>query len=244
MCSVESTSGWPAFWDRCLRGQGSWGPSTRLKKKKKENWRGTEMNKPLKWLQRKNISINQVCVCWYVVQLHMLKPELQMCLNYCSIGLGGVNTHWKQSSLDVDMLHASSLCSLRSPSTLLLCSDMFFSPSPKFPSFRERSEVRDSDLPRGWVKDSPPPSPPWEMFCSPHFFILYTPESLILPWLTWQCVERAAISGFWLYFRLFGWIDKCPAASCVESLCVKMKEKNPQGSEMWLTALVWNWKMT
>lgn len=42
----------------------------------------------------------------------------------------------------------------------LLCSDMFLSPSPKFPSFRERSEARDCDLPWGWVKDSPPPSLP------------------------------------------------------------------------------------
>lgn len=49
----------------------------------------------------------------------------------------------------------------------LPCLDMFLSPSPKFPSFRERSEVRDSDLPRGWVKDSLPPSPSWEMCCPP-----------------------------------------------------------------------------
>lgn len=40
-----------------------------------------------------------------------------------------------------------------------LCSDMFLSPSSKFPSFRERSEARDCDLPWGWVKDSPPPPP-------------------------------------------------------------------------------------
>lgn len=32
---------------------------------------------------------------------------------------------------------------------------MFPSPSPEFPSFRGRSEVRDCDLPWGWVEDSP-----------------------------------------------------------------------------------------
>lgn len=139
---------------------------------------------------------------------------------------GGWNWH-TQETVFFRCRYASCVKSLFPPlSFYLLCSDMFLSPSPKFPSFRERSEVRDSDLPRGWVKDSPPPSPPGEMCCSPHFFILYTPESLILPWLTWQCAERAAVSGFWLYFRLFGWINKYPAASCVESLCVKMKEKN------------------
>lgn len=47
-----------------------------------------------------------------------------------------------------------------------LCSDMFLSPSSKFPSFRERSEARDCDLPWGWVKDFPPRSLPWEMGCS------------------------------------------------------------------------------
>lgn len=159
--------------------------------------------------------------------IYMLKPELKPHLNYCrQIRFRGVWNKHTQEMVFFRCRYASCVASLFSPlSFYLLCSDMFLSPSPKFPSFRARSEVRDSDLPWGWVKDSPPPSPPWEMFCSPHFFILYTPESLILPWLTWQCAERAAVSGFWLYFRLFGWINKCPAASCVESLCVKIREK-------------------
>lgn len=143
--------------------------------------------------KRKKISINQLCVCWYVVQLHMLNPNYKhVSIIAAKSDLGGleINTHRKKSSLDVDMPHASSLCSLRSPSTY--SAQTCFSPSPKFPPFRERSEVRDSDLPRGWVKDSPHPSPPWEIHCFPHFFILYTPESLILPWLTWQRAERAA----------------------------------------------------
>lgn len=181
------------------------------------------MNKPLKWLQRPRRSASIRCVCWYVGRLHMLKPELQTRLNYCCwIWFRVVWNKHTQDAVFFSSRCAPSLCSLRL-SFYLLCSDMFLSPSPKFPSFRARSEVRDSDLPRGWVKDSPPPSPPWEMCCplAPlHLFILYTPESLILAWITWQRAERAAASGFRLYFGLLGWTNKCPAACYMESLCV------------------------
>lgn len=106
----------------------------------------------------------------------------------------------------------SSLCS---PVFLfyLLCSDMFLPPSPKFPSFRVRSEASDCDLPWGWVKDSPPTSLLKRMAVSPHLFILYTPESLLLPWIHWQSAERkAAGSSFHFCFVLFGQINKFPAA--------------------------------
>lgn len=58
------------------------------------------------------------------------------------------------------MWRASCVCDSLFPLLLCcsLCSDTFPSPSPKFPSFRARSEARDCDLPSGWVKDSPPPA--------------------------------------------------------------------------------------
>lgn len=53
---------------------------------KEETWRATEMNKPLKWLQREREDRHQsgvfVCACWYGGHLHVLKPELQTRLNY------------------------------------------------------------------------------------------------------------------------------------------------------------------
>lgn len=81
------------------------------------------------------------------------------------------------------MWHASCVESLF-PLLLgyLLCSDMFLSPSPKFPSFRERSEARDCDPPWGWVKDSSPPSLPWEKGCSSsslYFVYTWVPFSLL-----------------------------------------------------------------
>lgn len=114
-----------------------------------------------------------------------------------------------------------------------LCSDMFLSPSPKFPSFRERSEARDCDLPWGWVKDSPLPPCLERWAIPPHLFILYTPESLILSWINWQRAERAAVSSFQLYFGLFGLINKCSAGGCMESLCMrKRREKHGEFTDL------------
>lgn len=132
------------------------------------------------------------------------------------------------------MWHASCVESLF-PLLLgyLLCSDMFLSPSPKFPSFRERSEARDCDPPWGWVKDSPPPSLPERWAVPPLLFILYTPESLFLSWITWQCAERAAVSSFQLYFGLFRWINKCFTGGCMQSLCVDLKKGKMELFPFW-----------
>lgn len=77
---------------------------------------------------------------------------------------------WRASC--VDSLFPLLLCC--SP-----CSDTSPSPSPKFPSFRAGSEVRDCDPPSGWVKDSPTSrNPPWEMGLlpspSPSLYFVYT----------------------------------------------------------------------
>lgn len=139
---------------------------------------------------------------------------------------------WRASC--VDSLFPLLLC--RSP-----CSDTSPSPSPKFPSFRAGSEVRDCDLPSGWVKDSPPPTPSMRdgpapfLFPIPLFCIHLTPFFL-LPWITWQCAERAAVSGFSLYFGLFPEINKGSCARCMEPLCrQKKKKKKKKNGKEWET---------
>ena len=87
-------------------------------------------------------------------------------------------------ALNVDVLRGVQLVSTLCSVLLLcssLCSDMFLSPSPKFPSFRERSEARHCDPAWGWVgwvKGSPPPSLPsfperWAV-PSPSLYFVYT----------------------------------------------------------------------
>lgn len=176
--------------------------------------------------KRKNISISQVGVCWYVCSIARVKTKTATRLNVSIIAAkseGGWNKH-TQERVFFRFRYASCVESLFPPlSFSLLCSDMFLSPSPKFPSFRERSEVRDSDLPRGWVKDSPPPSPPWEMCCSSiSLFCIHL--SLLSSLGSPDNVQKELSYLVSDDFRLFGWLYTCPAASCVESLCV------------------WNWK--
>lgn len=118
-----------------------------------------------------------------------------------------------------------------------LCSDMFLSPSPKFPSFRERSKARDCDLPWGWVKDSPHPPFLERWAVPPHLFILYTPESLIFPWINWLSADRADVSSFQPYFGLSGQINKCSTAGSMDSLCRQKKEGKKTWKLYWSCSL-------
>ena len=164
---------------------------------------------------KKNTPIKLFCKCgarWCLMLflLQFFSPFLRIVVTF------------DDPTLNVDVLRGPAAC-VKSLFLLLLwyslCSDMFLSPSSKFPSLREKSEVRDCDLPWGWVKDSlPPPPPPL------HLLILYTPESLILSWINWQSAERAAVSSFQLYFGLFRKINKCSSDGCMESLCLQKKK--------------------
>lgn len=218
---AESTSGRHMPSETDVWGVG--GHKDPLMQIKEETWRATEMNKPLKWLQREREDQHQsgvfVCVCvliWLVVCTCWSQNYKRVSIIAAESDSGWfeINTPRTQS-LDADMLRAPSLC----PSALLLpCSDMFLSPSPKFPSFRERSEVRDSDLPRGWVKDSPPPSPPWEMCCPPiSLFCIHL--SLLSSLGSPDSVQKES----WIWFPPLFWIARMdPGASCMESLWMKL----------------------
>lgn len=108
----------------------------------------------------------------------------------------------------------------------LPCLDMFLSPSPKFPSFRERSEVRDSDLPRGWVKDSLPPSPSWEMCCTP------PPLYFVYTWVPYPPLDHLTMCRKTpgIQFPPLFWIvqqDQC-VQLCGVIVWAKTKEKKPQ----------------
>lgn len=124
------------------------------------------------------------------------------------------------------VLLVSSLCSLCSSAT---CSAQTCFSLPPLNSLLSERGQRPGTVTYpggGWRTPHLPPFPErWAV--PPHLFILYTPESLILSWITWQCVERAAVSSFQLYFGMLRRINKCSAAGCMESLCMeKKKEKN------------------
>lgn len=133
------------------------------------------MNKPLKWLQRKrtSASIRYVypemlfdCTCW---------SQNYKCVLIIAAksDLGGfeIDTHRKQSSLDVDMLHASSLCSLRSPSTYSAQTCFSLPPLNSLLSERDQRSGTLTCPEGGWRTPHLPPLqercavPPISLFC-------------------------------------------------------------------------------
>lgn len=202
------------------------------------------MIKPLTWLHGGRRSAPARCVCADMLfVLHTLKPELQnasqlLLLNRIQ-GAFGINTHRKQSPLDADMLHASSLCSLRSPSTY--SAQTCFS-LPPLNSLLSGRDQRSGTLtcPEGGLKDSPPPSPSIRdvlpppatisLFCI-HLSLLSSPGSP-------DNVQKELLYLVSDYFRLSGWINKGPAASCGQPLCGKIKKKSPPKSSERLAALL------
>lgn len=73
---------------------------------------------------------------------------------------------------------------------------------PKFPSFRERSEARDCDLPWGWVKDAPLTSLSWEIgFSYPSLYFVYTWVPYSFSDQLTECRKRGGIQFpalFWI----------------------------------------------
>lgn len=109
-----------------------------------------------------------------------------------------------------------------------LCSDMFLSPSPKFPSFRERSEARDCDLPWGWVKPPPHhhplPSLRDGLFLSISLFCIH-----LSPLFSLGSSDRVQKE---LVYPVSSSISDCshrsisaPQSDCMESLCVEKKKR-------------------
>lgn len=138
---------------------------------------------------------------------------------------------WRSHDVLCGMLLESSLCSLCSSATCL--AETCFCPPPLNSLLSERGQRPGTvTYPGGGWRTPHLPSFHERWAVPPHLFILYTPESLILSWITWQCVERAAVSSFQLYFGLFRRINKCSTAGCMESLCMK-KEKEKKGKPYW-----------
>lgn len=195
------------------------------------------MNKPLKWLQReeRSASIRWVdadmlfdCRCWS----QKYKPVSIISAKSDS-GVFEINTHRKRSSLDVDVLHASSLCCLHSPSTHSAQTCFCLPPLNSLLSERDQRSGTLTCPEGGWRTPHLPPLhercavPPISLFCI-HLSLLSSPGSP-------DNVQKE------LQYLVSGWINRCPATSCVESLCVKMKEKKTQVLKRDSQT---NWKMT
>lgn len=140
------------------------------------------------------------------------------------------------SALDVDvlcgMLLVSSLCSLCSSAT---CSAQTCFSLPPLNSLLSERGQRPGTVthPGGGWRTPHLPLFPERWAVPPLLFILYTPESPFLSWITWQCVERAAVSSFQLYFGLFRWINKCFTGGCMESLCMDLKKRKMELFPFW-----------
>lgn len=120
-----------------------------------------------------------------------------------------INTHRKRSSLDVDMLHASHLCSVHSPT---YSAQTCFSLPPLNSLLSERDQ-RSGTLTcpeGGWRTPHLPPLhercavPPISLFCI-HLSLL---SSLGSPDNVRKELPYPVSDS-----RLFGWINKCPAAA-------------------------------
>lgn len=205
-----------------------------LKQIKGEKWRTTEMNKPLKWFQGWTAHSGTLISIMQRVFAHrdgekLQKPGLKIYLishlfQFICMRMWMHRQHsgkiWLvlasfisdgPASTNVDVLRGrllvSSLCSLCSSSTY--SAQTCFSVPPPNSHLSERCQRSGTvTYPGGGWRTPHLPPLHERQAVPPHLFVLYTPESLILSWITWQRAERAAGSSFQLCFGLFQRINK------------------------------------